>query len=128
MAIEKGGLPVEEVCRILDASAKAGVTELTFGSLHVKFGRTAENVVGVSFPDHSYPFVHHDPRVSAPVKNLTEDQHKQQTKDSIEADELLLREDQLARALVEDPVRYEELLMQGELGDELDRADDADDE
>lgn len=124
MSPEKTTLSTAQVCSILKASAKAGVSELKFGNLHVKFGRPAET------PTQDYleqRFVQQNPAI-APVVNLTEEQHKQLAKLSLEDDELHTREDQLARALVEDPMLYEELLAKGELTDELDDADSDDDE
>lgn len=113
---------------MIETSAKAGVSELKFGDLHVKFGRPTENIVGMSIPpQYHYPFVQQNP--ASPSKNdLSEDQHNQQAKESLEVDEIRLREEQLALALVEDPVRYEELLREGELSDDVDSADSEDDE
>lgn len=110
---EKSFLSREDVCSIIETSAKARVVELKFNGLHVVFGRTADKQV---IENNSYPFVHQAPAIPS-VKDLTEDQHRQQTKEAIEADEVSLREDQLARLLVEDPVRYEQLISAGELTD-----------
>lgn len=107
---------------MIETSAKAGVSELKFGGLHVKFGRPADEPV----PPLGYPFMP-QPQAQHPVTDLTEKQHVQQTKAAIEHDEILLREEQLARLLVEDPAKYEELLRDGELADALDGADDSDD-
>lgn len=109
----------------MEASAKAEVTELKFSGLHVKFGRPAEiRLGGGPLP---YPFVQQTP--APPLANaMTEEQHQNLAKAALEHDELLMREEQLARALVEDPDRYEELLSRGELSDDLDSADDEDDE
>jgi Tfp pilus assembly pilus retraction ATPase PilT len=117
-------LSSREVCLILDSSAKAGVSELRFGDLHVKFGGPAEIRISGDLPP--YPFVKQSSAI-APVVDLTEAQHEKQNKDSIEMDEILLREEKLARALVEDPSEYERLLERGELSDDVDSADDADD-
>lgn len=114
-----------DACLIIEASAKAGVSELSFGTLHVKFGRPAETREMSGFPGIAYPVVKQH-AAPAPMNDLTDAQHKQQARDALELDEILTREDQLARALVEDPVLYEELLQQGELTDGMDDADDAD--
>lgn len=120
-ASEKSPLSTADVCLILDASAKAGVTELQFGGLHVKFGRgpgplTEEAPLGKQ--QDSAPSSHAD---------MSEAQHQSIAQATLERDEISLREEQLARALVEDPDRYEELLARGELSDELDGADEQDD-
>lgn len=122
MAPEKSCLSTEDACRIIETSAKTGVTELTFSGLHVKFGRLTENDVGLTSP-----FVQQAPRAPVSVNALTEEQHTKQATEALEMDELRLRQDQLAQALVEDPLKYEELLMQGELDDALDGADEDDD-
>lgn len=122
-AINKRPLSSEEACLIIETSAKAGVTELKFGDLHVRFGKPAEQIVGMTIVD-PYP-VHQAPQ-SPSVKDLTEEQHQNQTKQAIEAEEIRTREDQLARLLVEDPEAYEKLLRDGELTDAVDDADDGD--
>lgn len=124
MAPEKMSLSSAEVCSILLTSASAGVSELKFGHLHVKFGRPVETQVGIGFP--SYPFVPQTAPASAPVTDLTEAQHQQQAKESLEDDEIRVRQERLERAMVEDPVLFEELLRQGELSDAVDSADDED--
>lgn len=127
MGSEKSHLSIDDACRILGASAKAGVIELKFGDLHVKFGRPAENVE-VRAAQAPQTFMQQEPPVTAPVKALTDEQHTKLAALALEQSELQHREDQLARALVEDPMLYEELLRQGDLSDELDGADHEDDE
>lgn len=114
MGISKTNLSTDEICRILETSSKSGVIELKFGDLHVTFGTPAGHVPSVEN-------VVEQPPVASPV--LTDDQHKRQSEESLEMEQVRLREEQLARALVEDPVEYERLLSQGELSDELDTAD-----
>jgi hypothetical protein len=112
-------LSTEQVCLILEASAKSGVAELKFGGLHVKFATKADAAQGHAQLDAE----------TAPVKVLTEDQHTKQTADVIEHDQIRLREEELANALVEDPMRFENMLRSGELNDDaLDSANDGDDE
>ncbi len=118
MDFNKTPLSTKDVIRIIVASAKAGVDELKFLDLCVSFNRPVEQ-------EAIKPLMQQYP-ASVPVQSLTEEQHEFQTKAAIEAEEVLTREDQLARALVEDPIRYEQLLVDGELSDELDTADDGD--
>lgn len=115
---EKYCLSVAEVCKIINISSKVGVSEISYGDLSVKFGRSTEPGPDGSHTGHRL--------ASLPVKNITDEQHETQSKASLEAEEVLLREEQLARALVEDPVRFEELLRNGDLGDELDSSNDSD--
>jgi hypothetical protein len=114
MAIEKSLLSGTEICLIMEAGSKAGVAELKFRDLHVTFGRPAEQVVGMSVP---YPFVQR-PSVQPEVADLTSEQHAKQTKDAIEMDEITLREERLAKLLIEDPAEYERQLSDGELSDD----------
>jgi hypothetical protein len=123
MAGEKSRLSREDVCSIIEASAKAGIAELQFGDLHLKFGQKAD-AVRVEFP---YPV--QQSSASPDVKALTTDQHEKQTKAVLEQETLRSREDRLAWALVSDPELYEQLLRDGELtNDAVDGADEDDDE
>lgn len=125
---EKRGLSSDELCSILEASAKAGVTKLLFRDLHVEFGTKSENQVldlrGLQLPE--YPVVQQR-RDSAPVGELTEKQHASLKKDALEDEETRLRQERLALALVEDPVMFEQLLRDEELSDDVDSADSDDD-
>lgn len=95
--------------------------------MHVRFGTPPEEQVAVTGPQlPHYPLVQQD-RAHAPVGELTDQQHEQMGKDALEDEELRTREEQLARFLVEDPVKYEELLRDGELTDDVDSTDSEDD-
>lgn len=113
---KKTSLSCRDVCDIIKVSAKAGVYKLKFKDLHIEFGRPTE---GVNSPVQQNIAIN-------PVVDLTGEQHYQQTKNAVEADEVSLREEQLARLLVEDPVKYEELLRDGELSDDMDSSDGED--
>lgn len=108
-------LSTKEVCRIIKLGKKAGLSELKFGELHVSFKSPIEQVAKATMRQPRIP--------SVPVKAPTENTQKE----ALAQDELRLREDQLAMALIEDPVRYEQLLRDGELSDELDTGADGDD-
>lgn len=119
---EKSDLSTDEVCRILETSAKSGVTSLKFGGLSVTFEKKLEPV-GVPLAEP------HPNSVLAPVTVLTEAQHLNQTQEVVLRDEVHLRQEQLAQAMIEDPLRWEELLRSGELTeDDVDTADIGDDE
>lgn len=125
---EKRCLSSEDVCSILETSAKAGVTKLLFRDLHVEFGTKSEDQVIdlTKLQLLDYPVVQQN-RGSAPVGELTEKQHDSLKKDSLEDEEMRLRQERLALAMVEDPVLYEQLLRDGELNDDVDSADSEDD-
>lgn len=120
MGSEKITLSTDEVCKILEVSAKAGVIELKFSTLHVKFGGSAEQVVS------NYPFVP-SPPTTIPVNILTDEQHKKQSKESLANEEMHVREERLAMALIENPELYEEMLKNGELSDDVGATDGPDD-
>lgn len=123
MAAKSLILSTNDVCQIIEASAKAGVTELKFGGLHVRFGKTVEQKELGASPSP----VQHAPQ-SYSVADLTEEQHQTQSRQSLEDEEIKTREERLARLLVEDPMAYEQMLRDGELTDAVDSADDGDDE
>lgn len=114
-----------DLCPILEASAKAGVTELKFRGLHVVFGRTAEQVVTMDprFGLPAYPFVQQPPAAKTEM-DLSAEQHKLIRKQYLENAETNLREDQLAELLVTNPQLYEELLQKGELENAVDGSDE----
>ncbi len=93
-------LKTEEVCRILEACAKSGVSELMFRTLTVRFDRPVEQTV-VKLPD------------TAPAQ-VRADQEKM-AKESLLQDEIQVREDQIADLMITDPVTAEELIRSGEL-------------
>lgn len=117
-------LSAAEVCTILEASAKAGVTELKFRDLHVSFGKPVEERVITLDPS----FVPQPPAPHPSGPDLSEDQHRKQARDALRRDEATLRADQLAEMLVTDPEGYERLLQQGELENAVDSSDSGDDE
>lgn len=100
---------------------------MKFRNLHVRFGTQAEQVtVNESFPNLSYPLVQQSTSLNPAVADLTPEQHEAQNKAAIELAELHLKEEALARALIEDPEEYERLLRDGELSDDVAGADDSD--
>lgn len=105
----------EGVCLILEAGAKFGVRELSYAGLSVKFGISAERDEIPPPPNGA---------ASLPL-DLTDEQHHALERTELETDELLTREDQLAELLVTDPLKYEEMLQNGDLTD--DRKPDSDD-
>lgn len=113
----KSSLTVGEVCTILEASAKAGVTELSFGDLQIKFGLP---------PDVASARMQQYPLTTSPVLPVTDEQHQTMTKDQIEADEVRLREEFMEELRLTDPFRYEQMLVRGELDDPRISDDDGD--
>lgn len=60
------------------------------------------------------------------MTDLTAKQQTEQTEEVLELERLRLREDQLAEAMITDPLRFEEMLRNGELSDDVDAADEDD--
>lgn len=94
------------------------VAKLKFGDLEIEFDKQIE-------PQASpLPGL-----VSAPLTPdtaMSDQEHKKQTQQSLEDDEVTLREEQLALAFIENPSRAEELLLEGELVDDDESGDDGD--
>lgn len=97
------------ICSILEASALAGVRVLKFAGLEVEFGPKAEPL----------PLAYRYP----PSAEITEPNHEKQSRESVEMDELMLRENRIQDLLLEDPLQAEQLIADGELADD-DRANE----
>lgn len=92
----------DEICRIIDMCGKSGVREFTFNKLTIMFGTNAR------YPDQEPIFI---PEALA---RATESQ----ARESLEKDEIKSRLNELDQMVIEDPVRFEELLKSGDLRDE----------
>ena len=112
--VEKLLFTSSDVCAIIQSCANHKVKTLKCQGLELDFSQTAETT---STPSGSV----RDDSGLAPVAAITEETHDQMTKETIERDELLLREQEIAMSLIENPSLAEELLLDGEL-------EDADDE
>jgi hypothetical protein len=91
-------LDVDGICRILKVCHDSGVTELTFAGLKVKFHLdkiVTEEMVTPASPEVVRTF----------------------EAEAIAQAETKIRNDQLANLPLEDPLKFEELLAQGELLD-----------
>lgn len=110
MTNSENELKTTEVCLILEACAKSGVSELRFGTLTVRFHRPVEQIVQYA-------------PVIAPAQ-VSADQAKA-AKESLEYDSLVTREDQIAELMITDPAEAEQLIKDGEL-EEDERPDDID--
>lgn len=90
-------LDVEGICRILKACHDSGVSEFSFEKLKVKFGpsQVTEEMVTPVAPHVAREF----------------------EAEAIAQAEMKIKEDQLANLPLEDPLRYEELIAEGDLSD-----------
>lgn len=120
----KNSLSSRDVCDIIQACSQSKVSVLKFGELYVRFGPQAEGS-NTSTPESDFV----PENTSTPVKpnsdtEISEEQHARISQDSLVADEISTREEQLAMAMVEDPALYEQMIRDGELEDVDDESSD----
>lgn len=112
--LRKSVLKAEEVCSIISTCGTANVSELSFGDLHVRFGapkpeRQPEPLAPVGQSQPTTP--------PSPETVLSEKEADRIAKETLELQELLTREQQMAELNLTDPVEYERQLAAGELED-----------
>lgn len=106
---DKSVLSLSEIKDIIQFSASTGVTVLKYRDLYVRFGTSTDKK-----PQTQEIETNSDTKIS-------ETDQEEVLRNSVEREEMNLREEQLAHAIVENPRLYEELLLDEEL-------EDADDE
>lgn len=118
-------LTASDVCAIIKACGESGVVSLRYESLRLSFEksskepRTPDPASFWSGPVGPVP-------PTLPVATLTASEHEQIQRDTLESDELDVREQQIEDLLLTEPLRAEELIIKGEL--ESDGTDETDDE
>lgn len=106
----------DELCRIIATCRRAGVSSLKLGPLEVVFGaRSAPPLheVTVAPAQASHSEVAHTPAAQVPEKTI-QAQAKIEA-DSIEEQGIQTREEQIAELLITDPLKAEEMMMEGDL-------------
>lgn len=113
-------LSTEQVVSILKASARCKVSVLKFRDLYVKFDTQVEQGSALPGSPQQHAF-------TSTVAEMTDIQHQQSDLAALEQSELELREAELEELKITNPVRYEELVNEGELdeNDERPRDDDS---
>jgi len=103
-------MDLKEISDIIDLCKRAGVSKFSLGDLCLEFGRPTKSELSAT---------------AASEQALSDEVHLRQTKESLELRELRLRENQLEELLLTDPLKYEELILNGELvdGDEAGQSD-----
>ena len=96
----------EDICNILDACARNGVTRIKLE------GFEAELVVSIP---HIERIVEPQPTSAEEVRGNTIQAQQVVENQSLEEQELALKEEQIAEMLIVDPLRAEELMAMGEL-------------
>lgn len=86
----------QDICAILEAGAKSGVSLLQWGDFRAEFGARPPAQVG---------------HIPSPMVMASPESEKV----SLEAQEKLLKQQEVAEMLLRDPVRYEELMAKGEI-------------
>ena len=104
METEEKSLTPEGVCRILETAARVGVRELKFSTLHFFLGSDVTTAQSLGSPP-------------APAPEMA-DTHQKIAEDALVQDEIAVRESQLAQMFIEDPMRAEQMLAEGDLVDE----------
>ncbi len=113
-------LKAEEVCRIISTCSRSNVSVLKFRDLYVKFGPTPIRGVKVQnctseSPPENFSFAAPDP--SAPEAEISENAQRIDT-ETLERDELDLRETQIQESVITDPLEFEKGLASGDLEDD----------
>ncbi len=101
MATKSTGLDLGHLKFIVKLCVNFGVKSLKFQGLELEFGDLPQL-----------------PQKQKPVKAITDEQHKAQTKAALEEDELSLREQQILDLQLTDPSAAEEMIVNGELDDD----------
>lgn len=116
--LDKSFLSGEEICKIIETCAKAGVVTLKCGPLELSYAPALNKS-----PNADSPASEPTNSVSNP-ENIIQVQINAE-KEALEDEEIRTREAQILELGITDPLKYEELLAQGELSEaeELDQDD-----
>lgn len=102
----------DEICKIIATCRRCGVLKLEMGSIRVIFsGGVAREA---RLPTEQVPQAA-SPTPEAQVPGQTIQAQQKLEEESHEEQAVLLREQQIAEMIIEDPLRAEELMEQGEL-------------
>ena len=102
--LRRHALKVDEICALIKQCSESGVTEITFGELHISFASKA---------------------IEALPEQAIAGTEPEKIEQDLERKEIEDKEDLLAHMLVEDPVAYERLRLAGELEDGHSRTESA---
>lgn len=105
----KGALTAEDICKIIEVSSKARVSKVYIGNLRLEF----------AILDDETPKKATRPTESLPDKAMSDEDHEKQNKEALVSAEIDLRESQAQDMLIEDPYQREQMILSGELDEEL---------
>jgi len=108
-------LSVDDVCAIIRACGEAGVRRLSFDGLRLSLDKPSSE----PRPPNPNPWeLGPGPEAPPPSPETPAAlEHSEIQKDTLEADSLALRRAQIEDLLLEDPLRAEEMITNGELGE-----------
>lgn len=115
-------ISAEDACRIIEVCGKSNVSELRFRGIHVRFGRPTESFQGTGVPLEA-PLGMEQAISPYPDTEISREPEPQ-NENSLLDEELRLKDERIAMALLENPAEAERLLLQGDLEDERQRPDD----
>ena len=99
----KKELSAKELFELIRVSASCGVSELKFGALELRFGKPTENKSEL-----------------LSVNEITEPNHEEINKESLEIDTMRVKKDQLDQMFLENPSLAEQLLADEDLDEDDD--------
>jgi hypothetical protein len=103
-------LKSEDVIKIIRECSTTGVSEITYGELHVKFGATVvKTQLFHTVGSEESPLPTPEDETSAAAKQIEAE--------SIEIDEIETRSQQIAELILSDPFEFEKQIASGELED-----------
>lgn len=108
-----------DICRIIEACNKNGVTKLKFGSLEVILGRDGGDVPATALPspEDVLSLAEHEAyqRISAVKPDLAATKPNDTNRSVAPLDKQLIEEMRMSQLLVEDPTTYERLIVDQEI-------------
>lgn len=99
----KNNLTSDDICKIIKACAENGVYKIKCSTLEVEFGQPKKND-----PENNTELI--------PV--LTQAEHDKMNKDALEEEEIKTRDEQVRMMLIEDPLRAEEMIANGDFDED----------
>lgn len=108
-------MDVTQICSIIESCSQHNVTKLKFGDLELEFAARK--------PEHASPGASAQEPVLPPDAEISEVQAQEEIRE-IEAENVRLREQELAEKLLTDPEAFERQLQEGDLADANDEYGD----
>lgn len=112
-AEKESALTSDEVRAIIKSCATYGVLELKFKGLEISLNPKVSEAESPKKASGNVP----RETSNNPVNEITEQEHEHQNQDTLEVDEMRLKEEQLAMAFIENPSLAEEMIRNGDLDD-----------